>query len=199
MSGRSDRGETLTVRQLEILTAAADVFGERGYAGGSMRQIADKVGVSEPALYRHFPGKRELFVAMVRVFGGRARAEASAIIASVTPENVRGTLVMAIDDRRQAVNLYAPVLRAIANAAMSEPGVIEEFRRTVASPLLAELESKAAEIDMSLNVANADATRRARARALLALFVGTMATSFVLGDRPDEAAADAALRIMEWD
>ena len=50
-------------------------------------------------------------------------------------------------------------------------------------------------------VAGADAHpgRPARARALLALFVGTMASSFLLADRPDEAVADAALRIMGWD
>lgn len=190
---------TLTERQVEILAAAAEVFGERGYAGGSMREIASRVGVTEPALYRHFPGKRELFVTMVRVLGSRARAEAFALIAEFTPNNVRDCLIAAVDDRRRAAAHYAPVLRAILNAAISEPAVVEEFRRTVAHPVLAELDSKAAELDEAFGVADADASRAARVRALLALLVGTMATSFVLADRPDEAAADAVLRVMGWD
>ena len=45
-------------RKGEILDSALHVFAERGYDNGSMRDIARGVGVSEPALYRHFPAKK---------------------------------------------------------------------------------------------------------------------------------------------
>lgn len=191
--------DVLSKRQHEILAAAAEVFGERGYAAGSMREIAARVGVSEPALYRHFPGKQEMFIAMVRVFGEIARTEASELLATVTPANVRERVVLALEDRRQAAARYAPLIRAVLGAAVSEPQVVDVFRRTVAIPIRAELELKAAELDGAFDVPDADATRSARVRALLALLVGAAATSFVLSDRPDEAAADAVLRIMGWD
>ncbi|MFD7073652.1 TetR/AcrR family transcriptional regulator [Nocardioides sp. NPDC059952] len=47
-------------RQL-IVEAAGKVFSERGYHAASMEQIAADVGITAAALYRHFPGKYDLF------------------------------------------------------------------------------------------------------------------------------------------
>lgn len=190
--------ETLTERQAEIVDVASQVFAERGYAGGSMREIAARIGVSEPALYRHFPGKQALFITVIRVVGGQARREAFELIDAVDADNVSAKLAAAIEDRRRAARTFAPVLRAMANAAASDPDVLAEFRAVVALPIIERLTSKAAQIDAALAVPDADATREARVRALLALLVGTMISSFALGDRPDEAAAEAALRVMQW-
>jgi TetR/AcrR family transcriptional regulator, cholesterol catabolism regulator len=51
----------------EILTAAKDLFLDRGYRGVSMREIADAVQVTPAALYYHFPqGKEGLFTRMIQ-------------------------------------------------------------------------------------------------------------------------------------
>ncbi len=44
-----------------ILTAARAVFGRRGYGEATMEEIALDAGVSNGALYHHFPSKGELF------------------------------------------------------------------------------------------------------------------------------------------
>jgi AcrR family transcriptional regulator len=51
---RSDRPDT----RGRILDAALEVFSERGFEGATVRQIAAKVGVSDPALYAHFKSKK---------------------------------------------------------------------------------------------------------------------------------------------
>ena len=77
-------------RKGEILGAAAGVFAERGYDGGSMRDIAVRVGVTEPALYRHFPGKEALFLALMRAGGaGACATRPSALVDGVRPETMR--------------------------------------------------------------------------------------------------------------
>lgn len=43
-----------------ILVAAAQLFAERGYSGVSLEEIGAAVGVSGPAVYRHFAGKQAL-------------------------------------------------------------------------------------------------------------------------------------------
>ncbi|WP_406079295.1 TetR/AcrR family transcriptional regulator [Micromonospora sp. NBC_00858] len=48
-------------RKQVIVEAAGQVFSERGYHGASMEEIAAVVGISAPALYRHFPNKYALF------------------------------------------------------------------------------------------------------------------------------------------
>ena len=47
-------------RRQEILDAAFDVFAASGYRGGSLREIADKTGMSLAGLLHHFTTKSEL-------------------------------------------------------------------------------------------------------------------------------------------
>jgi len=48
-----------------VLTAAAQVFEERGYTGGTTNRIAEVAGVSIGTLYQYFPSKEALAVALL--------------------------------------------------------------------------------------------------------------------------------------
>lgn len=48
-----------------ILAAAAELFAARGYSGVSLEDIGAAVGVSGPAVYRHFAGKQALLGALL--------------------------------------------------------------------------------------------------------------------------------------
>jgi AcrR family transcriptional regulator len=48
-----------------VLAAALDVFSTAGYHAASMDEIADHAGVSKPVLYQHFPGKLDLYLAIL--------------------------------------------------------------------------------------------------------------------------------------
>ncbi|PKI92863.1 TetR family transcriptional regulator [Actinomycetales bacterium SN12] len=48
-----------------ILIAAAALFGARGYSSVSLEDIGTAVGVSGPAVYRHFAGKQALLGALL--------------------------------------------------------------------------------------------------------------------------------------
>lgn len=48
-----------------ILQAARALFMELGYDAVSTRQIAKKVGLSQPAIYRHFVDKEDLYLAVL--------------------------------------------------------------------------------------------------------------------------------------
>jgi AcrR family transcriptional regulator len=52
-------------RRLQLLGAARDVFVAQGYHAAAMDEIADRAGVSKPVLYQHFPGKLELYMALL--------------------------------------------------------------------------------------------------------------------------------------
>jgi AcrR family transcriptional regulator len=49
----------------EILAAAQEVFGEKGYAAASMREIARQAQVALPLIFRHYENKAKLFAAAV--------------------------------------------------------------------------------------------------------------------------------------
>lgn len=62
-TGRKKRGEGHTRRE-EILQAAKELFLEHGYDSVTIRKIADRVGVSAPALYLYFPDKEQMMLAL---------------------------------------------------------------------------------------------------------------------------------------
>jgi len=48
-----------------IVDAAEQLFAERGFAGTAVRDIAALVGLNAASLYNHFPGKKELYEAVL--------------------------------------------------------------------------------------------------------------------------------------
>ena len=54
-----------SARRKQLLGAAQEVFVAQGYHAAAMDDIAERAGVSKPVLYQHFPGKRELYLALL--------------------------------------------------------------------------------------------------------------------------------------
>lgn len=52
-------------RRQQLLTAALEVFVAQGYHAAAMDDIAGRAGVSKPVLYQHFPGKLDLYLALL--------------------------------------------------------------------------------------------------------------------------------------
>ncbi|WP_370288703.1 TetR/AcrR family transcriptional regulator [Nocardioides sp.] len=52
-------------RRAQLLAAALEVFVAQGYHAAAMDDIAERAGVSKPVLYQHFPGKLELYLAIL--------------------------------------------------------------------------------------------------------------------------------------
>ncbi|MDF3044855.1 MAG: TetR family transcriptional regulator [Ornithinibacter sp.] len=66
-STHTARGQRMprSERRAQLLDAAQAVFVQSGYHAAAMDEIADRAGVSKPVLYQHFPGKLELYLALL--------------------------------------------------------------------------------------------------------------------------------------
>ena len=53
----------------QILTAAAELLGERGYGGVSLEDVAERLDVTKGSLYYYFPRKDELVTAAIETLG----------------------------------------------------------------------------------------------------------------------------------
>ncbi|HET9500980.1 MAG TPA: TetR/AcrR family transcriptional regulator [Marmoricola sp.] len=64
---RPARGARLPrrARRTQLLGAALEVFVTQGYHAAAMDDIAEAAGVSKPVLYQHFPGKLDLYLALL--------------------------------------------------------------------------------------------------------------------------------------
>ncbi len=54
-----------SARRKQLLAAAQEVFVANGYHAAAMDDIAERAGVSKPVLYQHFPGKLDLYLALI--------------------------------------------------------------------------------------------------------------------------------------
>jgi AcrR family transcriptional regulator len=77
------------VRRREILSAAQQVFVALGYHAAFMDEIAERAGVSKPVLYQHFPGKFELYLALLDEQIEELRAAVASALASSTDNRER--------------------------------------------------------------------------------------------------------------
>jgi len=64
VQARTRRAEQAAETRSLLVRAARELFGEHGYAGASMDEIAERVGVTTGGVYHHFADKRELFRAV---------------------------------------------------------------------------------------------------------------------------------------
>jgi AcrR family transcriptional regulator len=65
---RSRREERKEETRAELVDAAARVFARRGFHGASLDQIAREAGYSTGAIYWHFDGKDDLFLAVYEAY-----------------------------------------------------------------------------------------------------------------------------------
>ncbi|WP_459751802.1 TetR/AcrR family transcriptional regulator [Streptomyces sennicomposti] len=70
------------VREQQMLDAAVQIFGRRGYMTASMDEIAELAGVSKPLVYLYLNSKEDLFSACIR---REAAALTEAVRAGVRP------------------------------------------------------------------------------------------------------------------
>ena len=76
-------------RRKQLLAAALEVFVANGYHAAAMDEIADRAGVSKPVLYQHFPGKLELYLALLDQHADRLVARVREALASTTDNRQR--------------------------------------------------------------------------------------------------------------
>ncbi|HVS28443.1 MAG TPA: helix-turn-helix domain-containing protein, partial [Solirubrobacteraceae bacterium] len=52
-------------RRATLVVAASELFAQRGYDHASLDELAARVGVTKPIVYRHFPSKKSLYLELL--------------------------------------------------------------------------------------------------------------------------------------
>ena len=172
-------------RKDRIAQAAAELFCERGYHGVSLEEIATVVGISAPAVYRHFDNKYAILVAATR---GLIDASLTATDVDGLHALLRALAGLAVTHRKTG-GLYQWEWRYLTEEHRVEFGEgLALLRRRVAVPLMAWRPE--------LTAPDADAI----ARAVLSVF-GSLSThrAVVARGRAEETLIRAATRVVNAD
>jgi len=128
--------------RMDVLTAARELFPERGYAGTTINEIATAAGVAVETIYRSFGSKAALFrgVLEAAIAGGAERA-------TMPPEQRPAVRKMAEEpDPRHVLELHAatqpgihartgPYDRVLREAASADPDRADVWRQLEAQRL----------------------------------------------------------------
>lgn len=189
-------------RRGEILDAALAVFAEKGYECGTMRQIANRLDLTEPALYRHYAGKEALFADLVAAAGDHLIGIVGPALDSLEPATLHESLIAIIELRRNHVghgDSVKPIMRTLFTSAPHNAAFREVFRIHLGRPLLARLEAFVPRVDAHYGITRTPEELTAKVRAFASLFVGYFMTGMLL-DLPDDdtATVGALYSIMGW-
>lgn len=129
-TGRIRILSTADQRRETVLRTAIGTFASRGYFGTTTTEVAKQAGISQAYVYRLFPNKESLFVAVVEHCFVQVRTcleEAVADAAGGSPDAVLDVMGDAYAKLITDKNLMLIQLHAQA-AAVSEPAVREAVR-----------------------------------------------------------------------
>jgi len=116
-------------RRRQLLEAAVKCFATYGYHRTTTARLAKAAQVSEPVLYRHFPGKQALFTALLQEVGREVLQAWQAFIAPLRSplDQLRALLTLnpATTDPRMR-QMYTVIFAA--QAEINEPAILAALR-----------------------------------------------------------------------
>lgn len=71
-----------TARQIEIINAATELINQGGIQQLTTKALAEKMGFSEPAIYRHFKNKTDILSSVLNYFGMGLKTKMTELIQS---------------------------------------------------------------------------------------------------------------------
>ncbi|MBV9593296.1 MAG: TetR/AcrR family transcriptional regulator [Actinobacteria bacterium] len=146
-----------SARRKQLLAAAQEVFVAQGYHAAAMDDIAERAGVSKPVLYQHFPGKLELYLALLDLQAESLQAAVSEALSRTEDnrERVHGVLSAYFDFMDGGEGGDEAAFRLIFETDLgNEPAVRERLARVAETTVQAVAETIAA--DTGLDQARAE-------------------------------------------
>ncbi|HLK60119.1 MAG TPA: TetR/AcrR family transcriptional regulator [Chthonomonadaceae bacterium] len=117
-------------RRLMLLQAALALFSTLGYEGTTTRAIAERVGVTEALLFKHFRTKEELLRAVVAEFGPRRQLPLASPETLALP--VRDALEQILAQYLDAFWANRACLRMLVIETWRDPEALHELREQFA-------------------------------------------------------------------
>jgi AcrR family transcriptional regulator len=180
-----------SARRKQLLAAAQQVFVAQGYHAAAMDDIAERAGVSKPVLYQHFPGKLELYLALLDTHCDALVDRVRRAMAATTDneERVRGATQAYFD----FVDHESEAFRLVFESDLrNDPAVRQRVDRVEQASIAAITDTIMSDTGVS----------RARAELLAAGLVGaaeTAARFWLAGGRKvDKPEAEQLLTALAW-
>lgn len=189
-SGVTERDRAKADRQSAILREAARLFAERGFSGVSLEELGGAVGVSGPAVYRHFANKQALLGAILVQVSQKLRAGGEAVLAGHTTAQgrLRGLVEFHVDFALTDADVIRVQDRDLASLSDQDRHTVRRLQREYVQlwmSVLADLHPDRSESDL-----------RVRAHACFGLINSTPHSVRAQRDSPADSTVRGILETM---
>jgi len=122
-ASQARRSRRVERRRREIISAAAEVFAEKGYAATTTREIADAADMAEGTLYNYFKGKRDILLAVAR----EAEGPMSRALLQVGTLESREAMIVLFERAFDVSEAQLPFLRTLLSASWNDDSILHEY------------------------------------------------------------------------
>jgi AcrR family transcriptional regulator len=130
---RLTRNESKRRTRAALIEAAAEVFARRGFGAARVEEIAERAGVTTGALYGHFKGKQDLFLAVFEDFAAVRVQQVEQSVGDAGPRAGADQWMRLLDESPWRFWLHVE----FANYAMDDPDLRARYALRVAAVRLA--------------------------------------------------------------
>jgi AcrR family transcriptional regulator len=139
LADRELRKKQITaLRREQILKAAMDIFARKGFSAATVPEIAKSAGVAAGTIYLYFPGKRELFIAII---DNLMLTPISSFVNKAEGQGFPASLKEALQDRIQLLQSdFLTVLVSLMGEIQRDPELSAIFLKKLLGPFLSRME-----------------------------------------------------------
>ncbi|SEN16360.1 TetR/AcrR family transcriptional regulator [Paenibacillus sp. OV219] len=188
--------EKMTEKQAKILASAIEVFAEKGYAASSTSEIAQRAGVAEGTIFRHYKTKKELLLSIV----------APAITKLIAPFVLRGfgkvldsnyesfdeVLRAMIENRIEFITKHRSILKILMQEIPFHPELQVHLQKDILAKVLERFQKIVVKFQAQGQMV--DVPSMTVIRLCISAIMGYIAVRTVYGEREDAVWDDARER-----
>ncbi|REE70670.1 TetR family transcriptional regulator [Paenibacillus taihuensis] len=188
--------EKMTEKQAKILASAIEVFAEKGYAASSTSEIAQRAGVAEGTIFRHYKTKKELLLSIV----------APAVTKLIAPFVMRGfgkvldsnyehfdeVLRAMIENRIEFIQKHRSILKILLQEIPFHPELQVHIQKDILAKVLERLQKIVVKFQAQGQMV--DLPSSTIIRLCISTIMGYIAVRTIYGEREDAVWDDAKER-----
>lgn len=136
----SNTDSSMTEKQINILSAAIELFSEKGYEATATSEIAKKANVAEGTIFRYYKTKKDLLLAIPTVLSKTSLVEIFVNdfdkVLNDNHENFEVFLRKIVLNRKEFASKTAPILKVVIQEIPFHPELRKRLIKTVILPMV---------------------------------------------------------------
>jgi AcrR family transcriptional regulator len=174
--------DKMTDKQIKIIKAAVETFSVKGFAASSTSEIAQKAGVAEGTIFRHYKTKKDLLISivspmMVKLIAPFVLKDFNKVLNSTYPK-YEDFLRAVLQNRMEFARGNLPIIKIMLHEIPFHPELQAQFKEHVGNRILSRLKEVVEHFQFEKQIA--PLLSEVAIRLTISVIIGLLFTRFFL-------------------